>query len=71
MRVVCVYCQQEGRPGEIAEHAPLDDPAVSHGIGAEHLRRLLAEIAALQAGRSAEAPPTFLSGCATPEAGDG
>ncbi len=40
MKVVCVYCATEGKPALIGEKEPLDDPRVTHGICAEHQRRL-------------------------------
>ncbi len=46
MRVVCSYCEQSGKPALLMEKAPLDDPTVSHGICADHLRQVLREIAA-------------------------
>ncbi len=48
MKVVCAYCATEGKPGLIREKEPLDDPRVTHGICAEHQRRLA---------RTAEEPP--------------
>ena len=36
MRVVCTYCEAEGRPSLIGELAPLDDSRISHGICAAH-----------------------------------
>jgi len=40
MKVVCVYCATEGKPALMGEKAPLDDPRQTHGVCAEHLRRL-------------------------------
>ncbi len=40
MKVVCVYCATEGKSALMREKEPLDDPRVTHGICAEHQRRL-------------------------------
>jgi hypothetical protein len=41
MKVYCAWCDREGRPAFIGEKAPFDDGSVTHGICAEHERRLL------------------------------
>ncbi len=41
MKVVCVYCAEEGKPALIREKEPLDDPRVTHGVCAEHHLRLV------------------------------
>jgi hypothetical protein len=41
MKVYCAWCDREGRPAFIGEKAPFDDASVTHGICAEHERRLL------------------------------
>ena len=46
MKVVCAWCLREGRPGLIGERAPLDDPAVTHGICLRHNEQLLAQVPA-------------------------
>ncbi|MBI4537685.1 MAG: hypothetical protein HY712_06985 [candidate division NC10 bacterium] len=51
MKVVCAYCEREGRPSVIAEKDPIDDPTLTHGICPEHLRQLREEIAAWHASR--------------------
>jgi hypothetical protein len=63
MRIVCSYCEQEGKPALIMESFPLDDPSVSHTICAAHLLQLRREIA-----RSGEIPdwPTGCQGSRTP-----
>ncbi len=40
MKVVGVYCATEGKPTLIGEKEPFDDPRLTHGICAEHQRRL-------------------------------
>ncbi len=42
MRVVCAWCQAEGRPGALGEKPPLDEPGETHGICWQHRIRLLA-----------------------------
>ncbi len=44
MRVICAWCQAEGRPALLREVEPLDDPTETHGICAAHQRRLLTEL---------------------------
>ncbi len=51
MKVVCAYCERDGRPSVIAEKPPYDNPALTHGICPHHLRLLREEIAAWQATR--------------------
>lgn len=41
MKVYCAWCEREGRPAFIGEKAPFDDTGVTHGICADHERRLL------------------------------
>ncbi len=41
MKVYCAWCEREGRPAFIGEKAPFDDTSVTHGICADHERRLL------------------------------
>ena len=52
MKVVCAYCEREGRLSAIAEKPPFDDPRLTHGICPRHLRLLREEIAAWQATRN-------------------
>jgi hypothetical protein len=48
MKAVCVYCATEGKPAQLRQKEPLNDPRVTHGICVEHQRRLA---------RTAEEPP--------------
>lgn len=41
MKVVCSWCRQEGRSGDLGEKEPFDDPALTHAICARHLEQLL------------------------------
>lgn len=41
MRVICAWCQGEGRPAHLGEREPLSDLSETHGICVEHQRRLL------------------------------
>src|SRR5687767_5939527 len=36
MRVICAWCQQEGRSGLLRVREPLDDPTETHGICERH-----------------------------------
>ena len=36
MKVKCPWCEREGRPADLGEREPLDDPAVTHGICRRH-----------------------------------
>jgi hypothetical protein len=44
MKVVCAWCQQEGRSGVIGEREPVDDPTETHGVCAVHAERLLEQL---------------------------
>ncbi len=52
MKVVCAYCERDGRPSVITEKPPYDDPTLTHGICPHHLRLLREEIAAWLAKRN-------------------
>jgi len=41
MKVVCAWCQSEGRSAYRGEREPLDNPAPTHGMCARHRNRLL------------------------------
>ena len=53
MKVLCTYCEMEGKPALIEEREPLGDPMVSHGVCAEHQRRLSTEMEVLRKGLAA------------------
>jgi hypothetical protein len=40
MKVICSWCQGEGRTGLVTEKAPLADPRETHGICSAHLQQL-------------------------------
>ena len=40
MRVICAWCQQEGRPGLLRVREPLDDPTDTHGICERHQQQV-------------------------------
>lgn len=40
MRVICSWCENEGRPALVREKAPLSDNRDTHGICADHLQQL-------------------------------
>jgi hypothetical protein len=41
MRVICAWCQQEGRSGLLRVREPLDDPTETHGICDRHQQAVL------------------------------
>ena len=41
MRVICAWCQQQGRPGLLRVREPLDDPTETHGICDRHQQAVL------------------------------
>jgi hypothetical protein len=44
MKVVCAWCFQEGKPGDLGEREPLEDPTVTHSICARHVDQLLEDL---------------------------
>jgi hypothetical protein len=40
MKVICSWCQGEGRPGLVREKAPLADLRETHGICSDHLQQM-------------------------------
>lgn len=44
MRVVCAWCEREGRPAFLREQAPLEDAATTHGICDRHDAELRASL---------------------------
>lgn len=46
MRVVCAWCQREGRTGFLGFREPLRDTGVTHGICPEHYESVLATLPA-------------------------
>jgi hypothetical protein len=44
MKILCTYCEMEGKPALIEEQEPLGDPTITHGICAEHRRQLYQEM---------------------------
>jgi hypothetical protein len=44
MKVVCAWCLQEGKPGDLGEREPLEDPTVTHSICARHVDQLLEDL---------------------------
>src|SRR5256885_9616127 len=41
MKALCAWCQSEGRPDDLGEREPLDNPAPTHCICPHHRERLL------------------------------
>lgn len=48
MRVLCSWCEKEGKPSLIGVKEPLDDPAETHGLCPDHRLAIEAEIEALR-----------------------
>jgi hypothetical protein len=40
MRVICSWCEAEGKPAVVREKEPLDDPEETHGVCSEHKEKL-------------------------------
>jgi hypothetical protein len=36
MKVICFWCETEGKPAVVREKKPFDDPDETHGVWAEH-----------------------------------
>jgi hypothetical protein len=47
MKVICASCRVEGRPGNLGEKAPFDDPTETHGYCARHAALFLASLPSL------------------------
>lgn len=47
MKVICASCRVEGRPGDLGEKAPFDDPSETHGYCPRHAALLLASLPSL------------------------
>jgi hypothetical protein len=47
MKVICASCRVEGRPGDLGQKAPFDDPAETHGYCPRHAALLLAALPSL------------------------
>ena len=46
MRVICAWCQRQGRTGFLGYREPLADMSITHGICAEHYESVLAMLPA-------------------------
>jgi hypothetical protein len=44
MRVLCAWCEREGRPALLREDPPFDDPLPTHGVCDEHSAHLMAAL---------------------------
>jgi hypothetical protein len=47
MRAICAWCRADGRPADLEEREPLDDPSETHGLCQRHLTELLAGLPSL------------------------
>ena len=41
MKVLCAWCLREGKPGDLGEREPLEDPGVTHSVCAVHRDQVL------------------------------
>ncbi len=48
MRLLCAWCEKEGKPALIAEVEPKDDPTPTHGMCPQHRAEAEKEIEALR-----------------------
>ena len=44
MKVVCAWCQKEGRNGVLGEREPFDDTTETHGVCAMHSEKLIEQL---------------------------
>ena len=44
MRAICAWCKAQGRPGDLGEREPFDDPSETHGLCPDHLAQFLAQL---------------------------
>jgi hypothetical protein len=44
MHLLCAWCRQEGKPGYQGMIEPLENPALTHGICADHMEQFLESI---------------------------
>ena len=44
MKVVCAWCLQEGKPGDLGEREPLENGALTHSICVGHRDQLLEDL---------------------------
>lgn len=47
MKVRCAWCEKAGKPADMYDKEPLDDPAVTHGICPEHRAEVERQLADL------------------------
>lgn len=45
MKVLCAWCEKDGKPALMGEREPLDDPTETHGLCPEHRLQVEAEFA--------------------------
>jgi len=41
MQVICAWCRDEGKPSDLGEREPFDDPAPTHGVCSRHQEQFL------------------------------
>ncbi len=57
MKLLCAWCEKEGKPAFLADVEPLEDPSKTHGICPAHRRQVEDEVTRLRedAGRQRRA----------------
>ena len=58
MRILCAYCEDEGKPALIEDQEPREDTRTSHGICEKHRLQLEAEIARVTEEQLQRSPPS-------------
>jgi hypothetical protein len=44
MKIVCAWCERDGKPSLLGEKEPLDDPLPTHSVCPTHLLELISEV---------------------------
>ncbi|HEY3066279.1 MAG TPA: hypothetical protein VGL09_10845 [Methylomirabilota bacterium] len=50
MKIVCAWCEHEGKPSLLGEKEPLDDPVPTHSVCSAHLLELISDAVARATG---------------------
>jgi len=46
MKIVCAWCEREGKPAALGEKEPLEDPVPTHSVCPAHLLELISGVMA-------------------------
>jgi hypothetical protein len=44
MKIVCAWCERDGKPAFLGEKEPLDDPVSTHSVCPAHLLELISDV---------------------------